>query len=44
MEVTLFTDSVKCASCGELDMTHGLKKKNDRWYCRGCVAKHFSVV
>ncbi len=41
MEITLFTDSVKCTACGELDMARGLKKKNGSWYCPKCVQHHF---
>ena len=39
MDITLFTDSVKCNTCNELDLAHGLKKRNDRWYCRKCVGE-----
>ena len=38
VEITLFTDTVKCSSCHEVDMYNGLKKKNDRWYCKKCLS------
>lgn len=37
MEVTLFTDSVRCCNCHELDLVRGLRKRNDRWYCVRCA-------
>lgn len=38
VEITLFTDTVKCSSCHEVDMYNGLKKKNDRWFCKKCLS------
>lgn len=40
MEITLFTDSVRCIACNQFDMVRGLKKRNDRWYCRNCAESY----
>ena len=36
MEVTLFTDMVKCAKCGEDDLLNGFQKRGEEWHCREC--------
>lgn len=43
VEITLFTDTVKCSACHEVDMYNGLKKKNDRWYCKKCLTTQDAV-
>lgn len=42
--ITLFTDTVKCCSCHEPDMYNGLKKKNDRWYCKQCLGNSWNTI
>jgi formylmethanofuran dehydrogenase subunit E len=44
MDITLFTDSIRCCTCNELDLVHGLRKRSDRWYCRRCLERQAATV
>ena len=37
-EIILFVDSVKCLACDKPDTYHGLRKKNEYWFCKRCLA------
>ena len=39
VDITLFTETVRCHMCDQVDMYNGLKRRNNFWYCKACLDK-----
>jgi transposase len=39
VEITVHSQSVKCARCGIVDFLNGLKRIDGKFYCQSCQKK-----